>query len=63
LEWDKSAYRSLGRGSPIARKLEAYRIDLTEMELSGAPESHKDFHWGGREIEAHGPYWGIAERW
>jgi hypothetical protein len=47
------------------RKVRSYRIDLTEMELSGAPshESHKDFDWGEREIEIHGPYWGIAERW
>jgi hypothetical protein len=46
------------------RNLGGYRIDLTEIEISGAPsdESHKEFDWGDRD-EIHGPYWGIAERW
>ncbi|HEX9292886.1 MAG TPA: PRC-barrel domain-containing protein, partial [Gemmatimonadales bacterium] len=47
------------------RRLGAYRLDFTEMKLSGAPshESHKDFAWGDREFEIHGPHWGIAEHW
>jgi hypothetical protein len=47
--------------------LEAYRVDLSDTEITGAP-SHKssgDFDWGDRsaEIEIHNyygarPYWG-----
>jgi PRC-barrel domain len=49
------------------RKLGAYRLDLSDEELSRAPafEASKDFDWGDRsqEIEVHRyyrvpPYWG-----
>ena len=51
------------------RKLAAYRLDLTEKELSALSHG-SDIDWDdrSREIERHDDdrvkvYWGIAERW
>ena len=51
------------------RKLAAYRLDLTEKELSALSHG-SDIDWDdrSREIEHHDDdrvkvYWGIAERW